>query len=116
MTYRDELGGIGFAPAAHVQVLVDVLESLKLEIGSIAVNKCGDVGIATNAPDDLRVICVPCQSIDEATRLLGCIVRRMTAAQYADVGPAMLVARNTPKGKPLGLMIFMKAIGRAAMN
>jgi len=83
-------------------------------IGSIRVNLCPHLD--PNAASDQRVLCIRCESLGEAGDIVRELARFMTPEEWSEVGPPLLIRRDGPDGKMVGLMIFTKAIGRASLN
>jgi hypothetical protein len=109
-----QLGQFGIEIAPHVEPLVRALTLAKIGSGTIRVNLCPHMD--AEAPDSQRVICIPCPSLNAAADILRSLARYLSPDEYAEVGPPLLIRRDTPEGKMQGFMIFTKAIGKAVLN
>lgn len=108
-------GQIGVEYGSHVDPLTRALDLAQItSVGSIRVNLCPHLD--PNAPSDQRVLSIRCESLQEAANILRELARFMTPEEWREVGPPLLIRRDGPDGKMVGLMIFTQAIGRASLN
>lgn len=98
----------------HVEPLLQALEKCEIDPVWIRVNQCGDLNPA--AADSERILCVSCESLNEAAQMIRELSRYMSPDQFADVAPPYLIRRTTPNGLVVGLMCFTKATGQSSLQ
>lgn len=108
---RDIFGGIGIKVDERSTPLVEALEKLGVEIGSVKLQYVARLIVQTDMlpanTKDARLLCVAVESMADAKRLIReTLPSHITPGQLDAVGPPLVV--------PLGdrfLLVFLGAIG-----